>query len=253
MKNRNLFTFIFLLVILHLFVLPVRAISPSPIPVITEAPSGVEEKIQQIREEVKKKVREKIEQTKKGAKMAYFGEISKITDSSLTLDTFMGEKNVKVASDAAIIGKNGKSVKFSDLEIGSFAITMGYFSEENILEARRIITVTKPKVNVREVVFGKVTDVSLDEKILTVKNEKKGLIYTVVATDKTIITKKMDGKIQKVKFTDIEKGDRLVAIGTSTENEEKVITAKLIHVIPGLTKEKPTTTPQPSPSATPSE
>ena len=73
----------------------------------------------------------------------------------------------------------------------------------------------------------------------------------VVINDKTTITKKTDKNVEKVGFSEIEIGDHLVAIGSMTENEEKIITAKIIHVIPGLSK--PTTTPKStaSPKLTP--
>lgn len=257
--NYQLSIFIFL-ILCSMLTLPVRAVSPTSTPTTTptEAPQGsIEEKIQEIREEVKKKVREKIEETKKGMKAAYVGEVTDITDSTLTLNTSRGERSVMVATDTVIIGKGSKKLALKDLEIGNFVLAMGYLADNNLLEAKRIVVSAKPKLIVREVAFGKVTDISPDEKILTVKNEKKNLLYTIEVTDKTIITKKADGSVKKVKFTDIAKSDRLVAIGTPTENEEKIIVAKLIHVIPGLAlgQEKPTTTvtPKPTKSPTPTE
>jgi len=119
---------------------------------------------------------------------------------------------------------------------------MGYLGDNGILETRRVVVVEKPKLPVREVAFGEVTDISTEEKILTIKNDKKGITYTIEVTGTTKITKKTDTKVEKAKFSDIEKGDRLVAIGTPTENEEKIITAKLIHIIPdkAVGQEKPT-------------
>jgi len=262
---RNKISIFVILVFCSLFlVLPARAISPTLTPTTTptEIPSGsIEEKIQEIRDEVKKKVREKIEETKKGMKAAYIGEITDITDSSLTITTFKGVSSIKVATDTAIINLGNKKIALKDLEIGNFIIAMGYIADTNLLEAKRIIVINKPKIVIREVAFGKVTDISTDEKILTVKNEKKNLLYTIEVTDKTIITKKIDGKVKKVKFADVVIGDRIVAIGTPSENENKIITAKLIHVIPGLAlsqskgQEKPTitVTPNPTKSPTPTE
>lgn len=256
----SLFVSLFLISYYLIHSLPALAISPTPTLVATpiEAPQGsIEEKIQQIRDEVKKKVREKIEETKKGTKTAYAGEIIQITDLSLTLSTFMGEKNVQVATDTAIISRGSQKMTFQDLKVGNFVLTMGYLADNNLLEAKRIVVANKPKNIVLEVAFGKVTDISADEKIITVKNEKKNLLYTIEVTDKTIITKKVDGSVKKVKFADIAKDDRLVAVGTPTENEEKIIVAKLIHVIPGLAlgQEKPTATvtPNPTKSPTPTE
>lgn len=230
-----------------LYTLPAKAISPTPTasPSVTPTLSGnLEDKIQEIREEVKKKVREKIEEIKKGTKAAYAGEIINISDLTLTLNAPTGERKVQIATDTAIISLGGRKVTPPDLKVGNFILAMGYLGDNNLLEAKRIVVANKPKLVIREVAFGKVTDISSDEKIITVKNEKRNLLYTIEVTDKTIITKKIDGSVKKVKFADIAIGDRLVAIGTPTENEEKIIVAKLIHVIPGLSK--PTKSPTPT-------
>jgi hypothetical protein len=257
-KNQNykLKIILFFVLCSLFYVLPVGAISPTPTVTLNPTPTlsvKLEEKIQEIRDEVKKKVREKIEETKKGMKAAYFGEITAITESTLTITTFKGVSNVRIGMDTVIVGRGNKKIALKDLAIGDYIIAMGYIADNNLLDAKRIVVINKPKVVAREVAFGKVTDISADEKILTVKNEKKNLLYTIEVTDKTTITKKVDGKVKKVKFADITKGDRLVAIGTPTENEEKIIVAKIIHIIPGLAlgQEKLTTTLTPKPTESP--
>lgn len=208
----------------------------------------VDEKIKEIREAVKEKVREKVQEVKLGLKKAYVGEITEINDSTLTLSTPTSTKQVKVAEEAVIVGKGGKKIAFSDIKVGDFCIAIGYVGENNVLDGRRIVIITKPKPLKREVAFGVVTDTSEEEKVLTVRNEKKNVVYTIEVTDKTIITKKVDDSVKKVKFADVVKGDRLVAVGIPSENEEKFITAKIIHVIPG--KAESETTPSPTPKPT---
>jgi len=192
--------------------------------------------VQEIRDKVKEIVQEKIKDTQQGQKAGFFGEISKITDSALTLQTNQGDKELQIATDAAII-KSGKKSTLEDLETGSFAIAMGYLEDTNLLNTKRLVVGKKTELAIREVAFGQVTDISSEEEILTIKNEKKSLIYTIEINSKTVITKEVDGKATKVKFGDIVKGDKLVAIGAPSENEHKIITAKIIHVIPGLSEE----------------
>jgi len=217
----------------------ITAVSPTP-----EATSAA---VNDIRAKVKEIVQEKLDQAQKGQKMAFTGEVTAISDLNLTLQTNQGDKQLRVATDAALIGKGGKKIQIKDLKSGLFAIAMGYLEENDILGVRRLVLGEKPKTSAKEVAFGKVTDISKEENVLTVKNEKKGIIYTVEVNDKTVINKKVDGKIQKIKLEVIETGDYLIAIGTPTENEHKLITAKIIHVIPGLSKET-----SPTPSAKPS-
>lgn len=201
------------------------------------------EKVKEIRNAVKEKVREKLEETQEGQKKAFVGEIAEVSNSTLTLETRSGKQQAEVDEKATIIGKNRSEINFEDLEIGDYVIAIGYLDENEVLQAKRVVVTKELETPTRQVAVGRVTDISADEKIITVKNEKKGMIYTVEATTKTTITKKPDeGEAEKINFNKIEENDWLVAIGTPTENEEKIITAKLIHVIPGKSKPEPTPT-----------
>lgn len=219
--------FILITICFLLSAIAAKAVSPTP-----EATSAA---VNDIRTKVKEIVQEKLDQAQKGQKMAFVGTISEINGLNLTLQTNEGDKELNIATDAAIIGKGGKKIKAEDLKNGLFVIAMGYLEENDVLGVRRLVVSEKPKASAKEVAFGKVTDISKGEKVLTVKNEKKGIIYTIEVNDKTTLTKKIDGKIQKVEFEIIENSDWVIAIGTTTENEHKLITAKIIHVIPGLT------------------
>jgi len=209
---------------------------------------------QDLRDKVKEIVREQIVQTQKGQKMAFFGEITDIADLNLKIETNEGQKTLNIATDAAIVSKAGKKMKISELVTGVFAIAMGYAENTNLLGVRRLVLIEKPAAVEKEAAFGKVTDISSVEKIITIKNEKQNLIYTVEIDDKTLINKKVDGKIQKVKFETITKNDKIIAIGTPSENEHKIITAKTVYVTtensPTLTEEK-TTASTPSAKTTP--
>jgi hypothetical protein len=216
------------------------------------AEGKLEEKIQQIREAVREKVRERVQEVRQGVPRAYFGEIKQIGTEKFTLETRHKQIQVTVSIETKIIGKNKQSLEFKDLKVGDYCIAMGYLTETNVLEGKRIVIIPKPKPPVRITAFGRVTDISQEEKILTVKNEKGGLTYTVSINEKTVITKKIDTPIEKVDFSAIKIGDRVIVVGTRKENEEKIINAKIIHVIPGkaLGKEKPTPTQKLSPSPT---
>lgn len=245
----SIFSFLFLV-----FSFSVDAVSPSPEPSPTET-EELNEKIQDIREAVKEKVQEKLADVNKGQKKAFVGEINEITNLTLILTTREGEKQAKVNEEAKIINLNRKEVAIKDLEIGSYVIAMGYLEETDILDVIRVVVTEKPEPTNREVALGKVTDIS-EEKVLTVKNDRQGTTYTIETTSKTVVSKKTEEKMEKLNFSEIELNDFLVVIGTPSENEEKIITAKLIHVIPaspaGGPAEKPETA-EPTPSTSPTE
>lgn len=212
-------------------VIPARGQSPSPEASPAAEEEMPDEKIKGVRDWAKEKAREMIEEAKKGSKKAFVGRISEITNTTLVIDTYQERKQVKTSEETKIIGLGRKEIKFEDLEIGSFAITMGYLEETGILDARRVVISKKPTVPARLVAFGKVTDKSTEEKVLTVKHPSKGTIWTVEVTGTTKITKKIEEKVEKIKFDQIEFDDHLVAIGVP-DKEENFLTAKLIHIIP---------------------
>lgn len=222
-------TFAFLL-------LPLAVLAQSPTP--ATGPEGITpernqiEKIQEIREAVKEKVREKIEEVSQGRLVAYVGTISQLNEPNFTLETRKGTKTIQTSQQTKFVGSARRQIEFADLEVDDYLIVIGYLSNE-VVDARRIIVTSKPKPIIREVAFGQVTDISEEEELITVKNIRREMTYMVTTTSKTIITKKVDGKMGKVGFEDIAINDRVLVIGTASENEEKIITARLIHVIPG--------------------
>lgn len=223
----------------------VKAASPTP-----EASDSA---VQEIRDKVKEIVREKIEETQKGQKAAFFGEIGKITQEALTIKTAQGEKQLKIATDTAFIGKGNKKITLDDLQAGSFTIAMGFLEDSNLLQTKRLVISEETKTTEREMAFGKITDISSEEEVLTIKNEKKNMIYTIEINDKTTINKKVDGKIQKIKLQALSKSDQIIAVGAPSENEHKIITAKIIHVIPDGTQEEVKPTATPSTKVTPTD
>ena len=239
------------LIIFLLLVSPVVAQTPPPEEEAT--PPG---KVQEIREQAQERIMALRQAAKK---RAYWGELVEITNSTLVLENPRGEKRVKTDDDTKFfLGKTATS--FEDLEIDNFIIAMGYLDENGVLEAKRVISLKKaPKPAIkRHAVYGKVSDISEDEKILALTHPKKEVTYEVQVTGTTRITKKVEEEIKKATFADIEIGDRVVAIGTK-EEESETITARKVHVIPGKAKglEKVTPTPTeevtPTPTPTPEE
>lgn len=225
-----------------------RAQSPPP-----EASPGSEvnlnEKIKGVREAVKEKVREKLEEVKKGQKRAFVGEINEITNSTLILTTRRGEKQAKINKETTLIDQNRREIKPEDLEVGSYVITMGYLEDTDLLDAKRVVVTEEPKPLDREAVFGIVSDISSEEKIITIKGLRQNAVYTLEVTSKTQITQKIEEEIKKIKFTDINEDDRLIVVGELAENEEKIIIAKIIYLLSSeesLPTEKVTSSPTPA-------
>lgn len=236
------FTICLILTICFLFFVNRVIAQSSPEP----SPSPTDEVTQKVQERMEKV----LESAEEKSKRAYVGTLKSISNSTLTIETRLGDFQIKVVTDAVILNQKREEIELGDLELGSKIIAMGFLNEQNVLEVKRILVIEKFQTPAVEVAFGIVTDISKDEKVLTVKHPKKQTIYMVEVTNNTKITKKVEGKIQTVKFSDIKENDRLVAIGKPGLNEEKIITAKLIHVIPGkaVGQQSPSPTPVISPT-----
>lgn len=209
-------------------------------------------------ERIKQKVEERIEKVlstaEEGQKRALVGTLKSIANSTLTITTQSGDFQAKVATDAAILNEDRENIELDDLEIGSNLITMGYLDNQNVLDTKRIVVTEEFQIPETESVFGLVTDISEEEKVLTIKHPKTQAVYMIDIDADTKITKRIEGEIQEIKFSDIEDDDRLVVIGEPEENEEKIITAKLIHIVVGAspeTFEKKEEQPSPSPEISP--
>lgn len=211
-----------------------------------EASPPADERIQQ---KVEERIEKVLKATEEKKKHAVVGTLKAISDSTLTIETKRDDAQVEVDAEATIINSKREEIGLEDLEIGSKIIALGYL-EDSVLTAKRLVIIGKFQTSASEVAFGVVTDISSEAKVLTIKHPKGEAIYMVEVTGNTKITKRVEGKIQTVKFGDIEENDHLVAIGKPGENEEKIITAKLIHVIPGKAtgQESPSPTPEVSPT-----
>jgi len=202
-------------------------------------------------ERIKQRVEERIEKVLSDAeeerKQALVGTLKAIANSTLTIETDLGDLQTKVAVDAIIINSEREEIELEDLEIGSKIISMGYLDSQNILEAKRVVVIEEFQIPTSEAFFGIVTDISQEEKIFTIKNPKDQAIYTVEMGTDVEITKTVEGEIETAEFEDIQENDSLVVVGEPEENEEKMITAKLIYLAtntaPDVSEEEPSPLP----------
>lgn len=189
--------------------------SPSATPTSAE-----DEKIKEIRDAIKEKVseiKEKIE------KRAYVGVISQITDSTLTLENFRGKQRIRIVEETTLIGTNKKEIKIKDLAVGDKVIAMGSVSENEILEAKRVLVVLPPKTipAKRLVLLGNISLVDSKKSQISV-TEYKNL-------DKTMEIK-IDSKVAP-KFKDLKENQKVIVIYPSSA-EGKIPLAKTLFLLP---------------------
>lgn len=212
-----------------------------------------------VRTSVREKVRQTIENLIKKPR-AIVGNLNQITDTTLEIKTNNGKVSmIATNKDTKYVrfAKGKKTdIKFEDLVIGDFTVALGSRNENEILEAKRVLTYDKlPFANAkRQSVFGIVQENNKGR--LVIKHPKKDQAWTIDTSNKTKVTEKVDGKIQVVDVADLEVGSKIAAIGLPSGKEPNTIAAKIIHVVPGkatgLSKPNVKTSASPKPTASPS-
>ncbi len=250
-KNQNyilkfkIFTFWIVILIFALYILNLvpKVLSQSPTPTDDE-----------ISPEIKEKVQERIEaiQESSSRKAGFFGTITNVSNSTLTIETEKGERKIKTDEETDFLGEKGQAIKLDDLEIEGFIIALGYLESDGYLLGKRIsVLAEEPEpVEPKEAVYGEVADICEEEEVISLSSLKDEVTYEIDVTSKTTIEKKVGEKTKEIEFEEIEIGDRLAAVGIK-KNENGTITASFIYLIPAgaeAVEEEITPTPKASPT-----
>jgi sensor c-di-GMP phosphodiesterase-like protein len=185
----------------------------------------------QIRDKVQEKVNEAMSSPK-----AYLGTITDISETTIQISKFVVDEKIdssgeiqQVSTDDNTtfvnIGKTTKEVNFSDLAIGDFVIAMGYSNGNSVLESSRILVTDALTPTKRQSIFAKVNETSANELVTTTPDNKE---LTIEPTDTVRATTQDEGETLRIKFSDIEEGDTIIAVGTLNDTTFEV---RRIHVL----------------------
>lgn len=175
-----------------------------------------------LRDTVKQQVAAEIAQIQQNlTKKAFVGSITAKTDASLTLNTLRSQtRSVNVAPDATIKLSGNKDGTLKDLKIGDLILAMGDADGQNLLTAKRLLVITKPDTDRRQVISGSVTTVSSSS--LTINSGSASPTAIKITSDS-----KYTGK---TKISDVKVGSSVIVITTAT-GEFSSPTAKRIHLV----------------------
>lgn len=207
-----------------------------------------------VRDTLRDKIEERLSQISNKPK-ALVGKITDIQDGSLLIETKNGVKQLKLAEKPTIIDtrssvevKKKKIIEPKNLVLGDIIVAMGWANTKDVLDTRRILIIGELPTTTRRAVYGIVEETGKDS--LRLGHPKKEEKWTIKVDSKTRVTAKVDGKVERAKFTDIQKDDRIAVVGTPTK-ETNTLLARLVHIIPGgasgLLK---TASPSPTPKST---
>lgn len=198
-------------------------------------------------QEIKEKIKERLEKTADGDSeneeeeeenpskeinkskyYAWVGNLIKIENSILYINTDEGEKQAKIDEDAVILqtekGKSRKEVDEEDLLGNNFILAMGTLKDDVITAKRIISTPAAPDQPEKTLIYGKVSEI--DDKAIKLSNGQQNTLP--IDEDETALSIK---GVKKPKFVDIQLEDKLYAITIIEKDEIKETLS--IFVIPG--------------------
>ena len=205
-------------------------------------PASAQEEATQEADTVSEKIQEKIEAASQ-IPVAYMGTITDIAEATIQTKTTNGEiKQVQIDADNTDfvkVDKTSKAVAFKDIAIGDFIVAMGYKNGNDVLETTRLLVTSALEPTDRGAVVGVVTNVTKTEITLNSLEEEKKLAEAKVS----LITMEEEGEQTEIDFSDIEVGDKIIAVGLA---KNQPFEARRIHVTSrrALPESSPTPTPE---------
>jgi len=206
--------------------------TPSAEPTQTASSSAsTDEKVKEIRDALKEKAREELDKIKeKIEKKAYVGTIEEITDLTITLKNFRGKQRVQLSEETTILNASKKEIKAADLAVDDKVIAMGTVTDNEVLQASRVVVVPSPKTASAKkmVLFGAITEIDSKASTITVSLNGQETLLKIAAETNFISPKNPQ---TSVKFKDLTIGQKVIVIYRETASG-KTPTAVSLYLLP---------------------
>jgi len=205
----------------------------------------IEEKVKSLKEEVENLVRSSKEASSASElkqKRAFCGRVETRDDEkrSLIVDTHKGKKTVLYDEETVFVGLEQERIEASKVAEGNFIVAMGEYllQKPTELVAERVVIQEPPSLSLRRSFWGKVTDISQEEKVFSLlPAEDEASVIEVPVSTRTIFKKKEKGKIRKVSFDALNKDDRLIVVGQQAEGKPQ-LEALLVYILASSSAEE---------------
>ncbi len=193
------------------------------------SPSGSDPKTDQIKEELEKKTAGETA-IPQGEKKAFFGQIADLFNQTVILQTSQGKKTAKADEDVSIVDEKRQTIKFDDLEIGHYAIAMGYSETPEKIITKRIVLIPQPTKTEKKAFLGRVK--KIDGQKIVLENLKDSQELSLVISAETTVQRK--GEKEDLDIDAIKEETLVVAAGTFAKEK---LTATTVYL---LTEEETT-------------
>lgn len=169
---------------------------------------------------------------KKALPHHYLGKVTSVNPTNQTFTLDIGTKKVVVATTSATkfqtYAGGKKTAAFTDIKIDGKVAVIGDLKGSTL--TAKIVFIVPVKTTHRHADRGTISALSGSGFTYT-PTANKNSTGTALVTSGTVFTKKQNGKIVHVSFSSLSIGDRVTFVGTISDGG--VITAKLVHIIPG--------------------
>ncbi len=235
--------FNFLFLSLHLAIAaktPTPTLSPTPIPTAIPTKTSI---VDDFRKSVQEKVQEKIKEAKNilGKKIGWQGIVKQANLLEIEIDINGTTKKVFLGEDTTF-SSGTKKLELATLKTGQTILALGYQKDDG-LDAKKLFLVDTKPTSELFTTIGEIADVSKSTKtILVVPNITKGKEIQVIFDSKSII---QSSTKKNYSYTDLEKGQRIIALTYSKDKTSKLQIASKIYIFSDISqKENPTPTPR---------
>jgi hypothetical protein len=184
------------------------------------------DKIKQI-ENLKEKIATKVAEIRKSEIMLVTGNINKINDNEIQLETEKGVKTIFVGEDSniyEITGNSKKNLNQKDLSPGTEISVLGYQSDDNSTLSAKFVYIYDNKIRLN----GKILNIDKDNFTLTVKTKDGEYELNFERSSKANLINKTD-TVEKSGFSKIKVQDFIHAYCQKNETENSYSIIKLLH------------------------
>lgn len=213
--------------------LPQRAVAVQPSDNEEKTEATTSATTEELRKRIEKVIDEKREQIKGvledmlSKKAGYIGEITRVSETALTIKSKNGTTIVPLTDKLLILQKN-QPLSVDKIEVGNWAVVLGTRDDE-LVEAEFIIvsdTTLRPKNQI--VLLGTIRSIDRSELVITSRGTTEERTFTIQKT-----TKFQNSNGEKATATAFEKDLNVLAIGLEGQDGWELQTVRSLAPLQG--------------------
>ncbi len=169
-------------------------------------------------QEIKKRIEKAILEEKvhgKDTRRGYFGEITRVTDDTVTVQSFDKTHIIPVDTEGLVISKDDQAIEPGDIVVGNWAIVLGELDDDQVKAQRIIISEESLRPRSQEVFIGTITDISSRSITLIPRGSEDERRYTLSKS-----VKMEDAEGNEITATELEEDLNCLVVALHGEDDD---------------------------------